>query len=122
MYEVKLDDENKGAGAKIEMRLKGGTGSAVLYEGNAVYGLYIGDTLRWSWHMWAASDERPDLNTFQYGAGGPVFMSANLGSWPSKNTKVNGEWAENSGAGRVPERRLRRMGLCQESGDLLSGQ
>lgn len=100
MYEVKLDDANKGAGAKIEMRLKGGTGSAVLYEGNAVYGLYIGDTLRWSWHMWAASDERPDLNTFQYGAGGPVFMSANLGSWPSKNTKVNGEWAENSGAGR----------------------
>lgn len=103
IYEVKLDDPNKGAAAKIEMRIKG-TGAALKYEANAVYGLFIGDTLRWSWHIWAASDQRPDENLIQYN-NGPIFMSANLGSWPSKTTKIKGtgattEWAPLSGAGR----------------------
>ncbi len=98
IFSVALDNANKGAGAKIEMKLKGSSG-AVLYEANAVYGLYIGDTLRWSWHLWAATNARPDMNTFT-GPDGSVFMTANLGAWPSKASKVNGEWTALSGATR----------------------
>lgn len=107
-FDVKLDNANIGAAAKIEMRING-TGSALKYEGNAVYGLFIGDTLRWSWHLWAATDQRPDENLIQYN-NGTIFMSANLGAWPSKfkKAKVAGEtpgelvdkWNPLSGAGR----------------------
>lgn len=107
-FDVKLDKPELGAAAKIEMRIKG-TGADLLYEGNAVYGLFIGDTLRWSWHMWAATDQRPNENLIQYN-NGPIFMSSNLGAWPSKYKKskvmdenaggIVDKWDQLSGAGR----------------------
>ena len=88
-YDVKLSNANKGAAATLQIGLKAQAGgAAVSYEGNAVYGLYIGDTLRWSWHMWDSSIVNPTENTYMYD--GRTFMNANLGAWPSQADTTTG--------------------------------
>lgn len=93
---VDLINTDKGAEALLQMQWQGGDGAVPLpaeYEGNAVYGLFIGDTLRWSWHLWGSTILNPtdDKNTVQYGEDGPVFMACNLGALPG---------TAGSGAGR----------------------
>lgn len=86
-YDVKLLNPESGASARLQISPKAGQGQLV-YEGNAVYGLYIGDTLRWSWHIWGTTRVNPQEGGKQLN--GKTFMAYNLGAWPNSTGEAGG--------------------------------
>lgn len=74
---VKLDDARKGANARLNVQLLVSTPT----EANAVYGLWIGGELRWSWHIWVSNASDPAARPASIN--GLTFMNQNLGARPT---------------------------------------
>lgn len=74
---VKLDDARKGANARLNVQPLVSTPT----EANAVYGLWIGGQLRWSWHIWVSNASDPVAKPAS--VNGLTFMNQNLGARPT---------------------------------------